>query len=801
MSTETLPYRQLGGIGRNFGKIKNKKIFSVIFTKKNAILLPASFLLGRASLAAGLMPFGMAIYTSTYGLDLNRALIAICVILGMISGGAREQIYITVAGMLLFNAINIPLKDKGKSRLKFKYAVIAFISVLLPELVAIYFQGFLLFDVLKALFHAFIAFTLMFIFRNVTPIITDIPKKHIYTNEEMISVAIFMALALSGLTNIQILGFGIKNILCILVILIFSYKCGPGVGSAAGVTIGLLVSMYSTSTPLLIGSYAFCGLLAGVFKSLGKVGSSLGFVMGNAVLTLYLNGSTDVLIYLKEIIAAVVIVMIIPEKLIELIAGSFNRNVDTCVDKRSYSSRIKEITVDKLNKFSNAFKELSKTFSEISETKIVTDKQDISILFDRVADRVCKDCSLCLHCWDRNFYNTYQVMFKIIEKLDSKGHIEAKDIPDYFLDRCERINDFVDSVNNMYEIFKVNTVWKGKIGESRALVSQQLDGLSRVISNLASEIDVDLHFKSELEDSILMELNRGGVKANEVIVYENKWGKYEISIFQKACGGKRDCISITEKLVSDIVGRKMTKESGDCGIGYRRGACNIKLVEEEAFSVTTGIARAAKENADVSGDNYTFMNNGDGKYIVALSDGMGSGRRANVQSRATINLLEQFMESGFDKDTTVKLINSILVLKSSDDSFATIDMSLIDLFSGEVEFVKVGAVPTFIKKKERIETIKSASLPAGILSDLEVELVHKKVDSGDFIIMISDGILDSFNLQNDSENELLDYISQVDTINPQEMAKSILDKAYSNCGQNPIDDMIVLVAKVWKRVA
>lgn len=798
MSTEILPYRRAEGLAKNREKAKIKNFLGFIFTKSNIILIPAAFLLGRASLVAGLMPFGIALYASTIGLEVNRLLVAVSIILGMISSGAQEQVYITAASMFLFNAINIPFKKK-KSRLNFKYSVIAFISVLIPEMVFAALQGFLTYDILKALMHGFIVFTLIFLFRNALSVVSTEQRKHVYSNEEIISIAIIAALALSGLTNLQVFGFTLKNVLSILVILLFSYKCGPGVGAATGVTIGLIVSMSTTITPLVIGTYAFCGLLSGIFKNLGKIGSGLGFVMGNAVLTLYLNGSTEVLIYLKEIVLAVTIFLFIPHRIIEMIVGTFNRNIDTCVDKRSYSLRIKEITVDKLKKFSRAFSELSRTFNEISETQVVTDKQDISVMFDRVADKVCKDCSLCLHCWDRNFYNTYQVLFKIVERLDAKGRIEESDIPKYFMERCERINDFVQAVNTVYEIFKVDLVWKSKIGESRGLVSQQLEGLSKIIANLASDIDVNINFKGDMEDTILMELNRGGIKANEAIVFENKWGKYEISIFHKECGGKRECVGTIEKLVSEIVGRKMVKEDTDCHHEYKSKKCNLKLVEEEAFRVTTGIAKLSKYDGMISGDNYSFMSTGDGKYIVALSDGMGSGEKAAIQSRATISLLEQFMESGFDKDTTVKLINSILVLKSSEDSFATIDMSVIDLFDGVVEFVKIGAVPTILKRDERIDVIKTVSLPAGILNNIEMELLQKKVESGELIIMMTDGIVDSFKSETDCEKPMFKFIQEINSINPQEIADTLLNEAYKNCEGKPVDDMMVLVAKVWKR--
>ncbi|MCX8131225.1 MAG: stage II sporulation protein E [Clostridia bacterium] len=798
MKTDILPYQRLVGLGAAYGKEKGKSLLNLVLTKGNVIVISLAFLLGRASIAGSIMPFGTALYASTMGTNVNRIITAVSVVFGMLTAGAREQIYVTIAGMLLFNAFNIPFKNHNRSRINFRYAVIGFVSTLLPEMVMVYLQGFLLFDLLKALFHGFIVFSLMFIFRNALPFITDTKRNGVLSNEELISLSIITALALSGLSDFQLFGFSMKNVLCVLLILSFSYKCGSGVGSAIGVTMGLIVSMSSTATPLIIGSYALCGLLAGVFRHLGKIGSCLGFVMGNTVLTLYMNGSVDVIIFLKEIVLSIFVFMLIPNKLLEKVMDLFSTELVNSPDKISYSERMKELTVEKLNKFSRSFKELSKTFSEISETKVVTEKQDISSLIDRVADKVCKDCSLCLHCWDRNFYNTYQVMFKVIEKLDNKGRVDESDIPEYFINKCERVVDFVKAINNAYEIFKVDMVWKSKIGESRELVSQQLEGLSNVVSNLAAEINMNVRFRADLEDIILSELKKAGIKASDAVVIENKWGKYEISIFHKGCGGKRDCISNIEKIVSNIAGRKMVKEEPECHQRLKNNLCTLKLVERESYRVTTGVAKVSKYDGTVSGDSYTFMNTGEGKYIVAISDGMGTGQKAATQSRATINLLEQFMESGFDKETTIKMINSILVLKSSDDSFTTIDLSIIDLHEGEIEFVKIGAVPTYIKKAEKVEAIKSFTLPVGILENVEMELVHKKIESGDFIIMMSDGVVDSFNRKEDADTNLPSFIEEIKSINSQEIADSILDKAYENCDGRPIDDMMVVVAKVWK---
>jgi len=91
-------------------------------------------------------------------------------------------------------------------------------------------------------------------------------------------------------------------------------------------------------------------------------------------------------------------------------------------------------------------------------------------------------------------------------------------------------------------------------------------------------------------------------------------------------------------------------------------------------------------------------------------------------------------------------------------------------------------------------------LPAGILSDIETEMICKNVNNGDFIIMVTDGVIDSFKTNGDGEKSFIKYIEEIDNLNPQGIADSILNKAYSNCGDKALDDMTVLVAKVWKKV-
>jgi stage II sporulation protein E len=221
--------------------------------------------------------------------------------------------------------------------------------------------------------------------------------------------------------------------------------------------------------------------------------------------------------------------------------------------------------------------------------------------------------------------------------------------------------------------------------------------------------------------------------------------------------------------------------------------CVFVLEEAHKYRIATGVARVAKDNRWICGDNYSFLDLEDGKHMIALSDGMGSGEKANKESKVTINILEQLMGAGFEKDLAIKTINSILVLKSSDEIFSTMDLSMVDLYTGKVEFVKIGAASSYIKRKNgEVEPIKSTSLPIGILNNVDIETFGYKLDEGDFVIMMSDGISDA-----DKEGWVLDFLKNNKSRNPQDIADKLLDEAIVKYDNEIKDDMTVLVSKMW----
>jgi stage II sporulation protein E len=312
---------------------------------------------------------------------------------------------------------------------------------------------------------------------------------------------------------------------------------------------------------------------------------------------------------------------------------------------------------------------------------------------------------------------------------------------------------------------------------------------------MASDISMNVTFKDELEQIMMVELDKKGIPVEDVLIYDAGDGNINVKIYKRACIAK-ECDKKIAPIVSEIMGERYERKSRLCAIDHN-GRCVVTFTKAESLQVLTGISRVSKSKNKISGDTYSFMDLEDGKYMVALSDGMGIGYKAAAESSTTISLLEKFIEAGFDKHLVIQTLNSILALRSAEEMFSTVDIMFLDKFTGETEFIKIGSCATFIKRGNEVEIIESSSLPIGILEDIEADIHERKLKNGDFVILVTDGVLECF--EKDKEIEFSRLISEIDTRNPQDMAEALIKKCLELCDNTPKDDMTILVSKIWKK--
>ncbi|WP_284199400.1 SpoIIE family protein phosphatase [Alicyclobacillus sacchari] len=212
--------------------------------------------------------------------------------------------------------------------------------------------------------------------------------------------------------------------------------------------------------------------------------------------------------------------------------------------------------------------------------------------------------------------------------------------------------------------------------------------------------------------------------------------------------------------------------------------------------MNTAVAAVARDGRLVSGDTHTTVDLGNGRYAVAVSDGMGNGERARQESKAAIDLLKKLMKAGFDEKLAIRTVNSTLLLRSRDEMFTTLDMALIDLFNAKAEFLKVGSAPSYVKRGDEVIEITGSNVPIGILQDIEVQAIEQQLYPGDILILVSDGLYDAPPHRYDGDSWLKQAIADLAVMEPQAIADELIEHAVRMNHGLVRDDMTVVVAVV-----
>lgn len=423
-------------------------------------------------------------------------------------------------------------------------------------------------------------------------------------------------------------------------------------------------------------------------------------------------------------------------------------------------------TIYKLNSISATISEMAKSYKEAAAT--IVDDEELEKQEEYNKKIFIDELKNSIEGYEQNIlyediYSDEEIQKDIYKCLLDKEIINKKDLLNIFAmhnnyivgsnqdDNNESLendlNKIVKCINYSYRISNLNFIWKKKIEENKKNVSTQLEGVSEVISNLAEEISPkQTEMFVEEKEKIKMFLKQKSIDIKDVNIKQEKTGRFIVTLYTGICEDIDGTICSSKKIaqiLSKVLNHTMTLQEQECGLRTNREICMFTYVSKDNYSLQVGIAKAKKKGSPVSGDTSIQTKLGDGKYLLALSDGMGSGPEARKSSKIAIKMLERLLTSGFQKDTSIKLINSTLSANTQDDMYATLDIEILDLYSGNIEFIKNGACPTYIKRENEVQILKSESLPTGILEDIDLEVYDKDLQSEDIIVMCSDGVLDS----------------------------------------------------------
>ena len=365
----------------------------------------------------------------------------------------------------------------------------------------------------------------------------------------------------------------------------------------------------------------------------------------------------------------------------------------------------------------------------------------------------------------------------------------------------KEIEQIIKAVNYAYKTSKTDFIWEEKVRTNKKNVQAQLDGVSKAISSIAVKMEKNMKEEEEFVDvnkKAIVALEIKGIIVDEIEI-NKKDNRFFIDVYLKEDSKITENTDIEKikKVLEKVLNEKLMINDSKTKKINKQGKRGFSYLSEDKYLLQIGQATKIKDNSPVSGDSILQIRLNDGKYLIALSDGMGSGPEARKSSQIAIKMLERLLMSGFDKDTSIDLINTT-IMNVNEEIFATLDIAIIDLYNGKIEFIKNGACPTYVKNNKKVQIIKSLSLPAGILENINLTTYDKDIENQDIIVLCSDGILDA-NVEYKNKELWVKYmLEDIEISNCQKIADIILNEAIDNNYGKAKDDMSIIVCKLIK---
>ena len=504
---EDIYEEEIADNGYNTRANRLKTIFSV----QNIAIYILAFMISRIGFGDNLLPFGIAFFAACCSNLVPSAVIFS--IIGLATGitFGKEALLTYILTSLIFIGLMLIRKPAKHEKENLNLMVYLFISVFIVQAVSILFKTFLIYDLLTSIMLCISSCIFYKIFTNSIGVIKDFGSKKIYTSEEVIGASLMIAIAICGIGNFNIFGFSIRNILSILLVLILGWKNGILVGGTAGITIGVMLGVIGVGDTALIASFAFSGMLAGIFSKFGKIGVVVGFALGNIILTFVANGSIIALIYFREILIASLGLLAMPKKL-EINIEDLIGKTKALPQAATIAFEKNDETIHKLNSVSEVISTMAEGFEEAAATVVEIDEIACDIENDTIINVIEDD----------------------------------------------------ENIADLDRMYKLNQIWESKLEENKQIAKDQLKGVSKVLSQMANEL----------------ENNNTNVGA----AFE---------------GNTHETDPLCPKT--------------------------------QQFNIQLGISRTTKNKSETSGDSNISVALEDGKYLLAISDGMGS--RSNSQKQ------------------------------------------------------------------------------------------------------------------------------------------------------------------------
>lgn len=564
---------------------------------------------------------------------------------------------------------------------------------------------------------------------------------------DVASVLLTAGLLSGALSRLCVGRISVGRVLALTVILLFGCRKsgGSGLGAAAGVTAGILAAlcgpqrgMASISGEALPGIWGIGGLLAGLFAPLGRGFCCAAMLLGETASIFLLARDESTYILLAESLAAGVLFLLVPPRAVILterwLGGEPPENGKKAVG---------ELLLSRLQTAGSALADIAQTTEAVSQRLLERDLARSSSpdrIYRSTIEQVCRRCPNGMECWTAHYSDTVSGIGRLHQLLREKdGEAQAEEVAACFAQGCIQPDKLAVQAERDFRADMAEREKKRTSTRVRGVVTDQFEGLSMVMEGMAGQLRELRRADAALCKRVEAFCAKRQLEPRVVECCENTSGRMIIEMvvpfrrMERVDKGEL-ALAIGELCQRDFEMPEMEAcDGGDC--------VRLRFWEQTVFRLVTGSSQMQVTGSRVCGDSCAAFQDGERHAAMLISDGMGTGMRAAMDSAMASGLLSRLLRAGIEPAAALKLVNGALLVKSEDESLATLDLARVDLYTGKAEFFKAGAAPTFLLRGGHAGSVEAASLPAGILNDAVFERAAVALREGDMIVMVSDGAM------------------------------------------------------------
>ena len=531
---------------------------------------------------------------------------------------------------------------------------------------------------------------------------------------------------------------------------------------------------------LLLSSFVGVGSIAAVINSERRILSYIGVVLGFILFSVYFHTYTNEFILLAFALGGLIYVLL-PKKILY--------KIKSCVVTEVEWSATKEIINQTREELKNSLLNLSDVFLDMKSLYYsmgCSENFDSAVKFLclEVKKRVCLNCGEqdCRSCMDESIENMLTLAYE-------RGRLSIIDAPPNLCAGCGNLASLITAVNDVIKLYKAKENRQKRQTQNYMLLGNQSSVVSSILTQSAISLDEKVGFDSLLEERIKENLVYANINCVDVVAYQKngKLVRIVLTLLKNT----------NLKKVKEVLFRSTHIYFDEDSIteGYKAGYRTVTYLKCAQYDILYGCHGAVKQDSSVSGDTYSITKVNKSQVLIAVSDGMGSGKNAHEMSECTLNMLEDFFSVGLESEFSIESVNKLLI-KRDKEVFSALDLGLIDLERGRLNLIKLGGASSFLIRNDEIREIKPASMPLGMLDEMKPKLLSFSITDGDYIVLLSDGVVDSF----PSIDAIYQMMHTLPKLNPQLFAQNIIENALHNCGEVALDDMTALVIRIVKKL-